>query len=70
MIPVKIKGHPYIISTDEAGGASGPRVELAGDCKAAATYSRRVPATESCMSKAKPPAPDETCAGSIVTRTG
>ncbi len=23
MIPVKIKGHPYIISTDEAGGASG-----------------------------------------------
>jgi hypothetical protein len=23
MIPVKIKGHPYLISTDEAGGASG-----------------------------------------------
>jgi len=23
MIPVKIKGHPYIISTDESGGASG-----------------------------------------------
>jgi len=23
MIPVKIKGHPYIISTDEAGGAGG-----------------------------------------------
>jgi hypothetical protein len=23
MIPVKIKGHPYIISSDEAGGASG-----------------------------------------------
>jgi len=23
MIPVKIKGHPYLISTDESGGASG-----------------------------------------------
>src|SRR4029077_9288591 len=23
MIPVKIKGHPYLISTDEAGGAGG-----------------------------------------------
>jgi hypothetical protein len=24
MIPVKIKGHPYLISTDEGGGAAGP----------------------------------------------
>ncbi len=31
MIPVKIKGHPYIISTDEAGGAAGPG-GLAGAC--------------------------------------
>lgn len=31
MIPVKIKGNPYIISTDEAGGAAGPG-GLAGAC--------------------------------------
>jgi len=31
MVPVKIKGHPYIISADEAGGAAGPG-GLAGAC--------------------------------------
>jgi LVIVD repeat len=31
MIPVKIKGHPYLISTDEGGGAAGPG-GLAGAC--------------------------------------
>jgi hypothetical protein len=31
MIPVKIKGHPYIVSTDEAGGAAGPG-GLTGAC--------------------------------------
>jgi hypothetical protein len=31
MVPVKIKGHPYIISADEAGGAAGPH-GLAGAC--------------------------------------
>ena len=31
MVPVKIKGHPYIISTNEAGGAGGPG-GLAGAC--------------------------------------
>jgi hypothetical protein len=31
MVPVKIKGHPYIISSDEAGGAGGPG-GLAGAC--------------------------------------
>jgi hypothetical protein len=31
MVPVKIKGHPYIISSDEGGGAAGPG-GLAGAC--------------------------------------
>src|SRR5436305_4975926 len=31
MIPVKINGHPYLISTDEGGGAAGPG-GLAGAC--------------------------------------
>ncbi|HLX46833.1 MAG TPA: hypothetical protein VKS82_00715 [Streptosporangiaceae bacterium] len=31
MIPVKIKGHPYLISTDEGGGAAGP-AGLEGAC--------------------------------------
>lgn len=31
MIPVKIHGHPYLISTDEGGGAAGPG-GLAGAC--------------------------------------
>jgi hypothetical protein len=31
MYPVKIKGHPYIISSDEGGGAAGPG-GLAGAC--------------------------------------
>ena len=32
MIPVTIKGHPYLISTDEAGGAGGHPGGLAGAC--------------------------------------
>jgi len=32
MIPVKIKGHPYLISTDEAGAASAPSDGWAGAC--------------------------------------